>query len=149
LSIFKVRLAASIATRNFFLNNSLNEVYLKHLLPCMCLNRYYLAEGVKLYSQDTWLLIFKTNGRSFVEKYLSFVIDYYLKQVYVHNTVTKEATCACISELFGKINHDLLKPYLNDLSKSLIDCFNCESWTVRDGKSLKKCILNLKSHIFF
>ena len=28
------------------------------LLPRMCLNRFYLAQGVKLYSQDTWKLVF-------------------------------------------------------------------------------------------
>ena len=101
----------------------------------MCLNRYYSAEGVKKYSQDTWLLVFKTNGRLHVEKYLNFVINYYLKQIKINNTVTKEATCACISELFTKIDKNLLKNHLNDLLKSLIECFNCESWTVRDGKN--------------
>jgi hypothetical protein len=28
------------------------------LLPRMCLNRFYLAQGVKLYSQDTWKIVF-------------------------------------------------------------------------------------------
>mmetsp|Transcript_20102 Transcript_20102/g.37851 ORF Transcript_20102/g.37851 Transcript_20102/m.37851 type:complete len:622 (-) Transcript_20102:1635-3500(-) len=32
------------------------------LLPRMCLNRFYLAQGVKLYSQDTWKLVFGNNG---------------------------------------------------------------------------------------
>ena len=31
------------------------------LLPRMCLNRFYLAQGVKLYSQDTWKLVFGGN----------------------------------------------------------------------------------------
>lgn len=28
------------------------------LLPRMCLNRFYLAQGVELYSQDTWKIVF-------------------------------------------------------------------------------------------
>lgn len=31
------------------------------LLPRMCLNRFYLAQGVKLYSQDTWKIVFGGN----------------------------------------------------------------------------------------
>ena len=31
------------------------------LLPRMCLNRFYLAQGVKLYSQDTWKMVFGGN----------------------------------------------------------------------------------------
>lgn len=136
----QVRLAASISTRNFCLNYVINEenenkkeVYLKHLLPSMCLNRYYLAEGVQTYSQQSWTIIFQTNGRLYVEKYLSFVIDYYLKQINVTNTITKETTCACIGELFTKIDKIKLKSYLNELYNVLIECFECESWTVQDG----------------
>lgn len=34
------------------------------LLPRMCLNRFYLAQGVKLYSQETWRLIFGPSSLS-------------------------------------------------------------------------------------
>ena len=34
------------------------------LLPRMCLNRFYLAQGVKLYSQETWKLVFGAHGHS-------------------------------------------------------------------------------------
>ena len=30
----------------------------------MCLNRFYIAQGVKLYSQDTWKLIFGARAHS-------------------------------------------------------------------------------------
>ena len=33
------------------------------LLPRMCLNRFYLAQGVKLYSQDTWRIVFPPVAR--------------------------------------------------------------------------------------
>jgi hypothetical protein len=138
-----VRLAASIATRNFLIKNSEYEEYLNNLLPGMCLNRYYLAEGVKLYSQDTWLLVFKTNGKFHVEKHLNNVVDYYLKQANVHNTVTREAACAAIGELFSKIDKNLLKVYLDELFKVLSNCFDCESWTVCDGNLLKIEVLSI------
>jgi len=34
------------------------------LLPRMCLNRFYLAQGVKLYSQETWRLVFGPSSLS-------------------------------------------------------------------------------------
>jgi len=27
------------------------------IIPRLCLNRYYLAEGVRIYSQETWRLV--------------------------------------------------------------------------------------------
>lgn len=39
------------------------------LLPGMCLNRYYVAEGVRLYSQQTWALIMGDQGRTWTAKF--------------------------------------------------------------------------------
>lgn len=39
------------------------------LLPGMCLNRYYVAEGVRLYSQETWRLVMGDDGRMWTAKF--------------------------------------------------------------------------------
>lgn len=76
----QVRMAGSVLCRRFV--TALLKIYISHnhngeeedeeltifelaagdlvqmLLPRMCLNRFYLAQGVKLYSQDTWKIIF-------------------------------------------------------------------------------------------
>ena len=54
----QVRYAASQAVRSFYLiakeDNKMREKFDPLLIPRMCLNRYYVAEGVKIYSNDTW-----------------------------------------------------------------------------------------------
>ena len=55
----QVRYAASLATRCFLLKCPVESraAHYKLLLPRMCLNRYYVAEGVRIYSQETWKLV--------------------------------------------------------------------------------------------
>ncbi len=38
------------------------------LLPPMCLNRRYQAEGVRLYSQQTWERVMGSKGRAWVAR---------------------------------------------------------------------------------
>ena len=38
------------------------------LLPPMCLNRRYQAEGVRLYSQQTWERVMGSEGRAWVAR---------------------------------------------------------------------------------
>lgn len=44
----------------------LREKYDEGLVPRMCLNRYYVAEGVRIYSQETWKICFGESGRELV-----------------------------------------------------------------------------------
>lgn len=44
----------------------------------MCLNRYYLAEGVKLYSQETWKNVVGDKGKDYVIKYMKEFIEFYI-----------------------------------------------------------------------
>ena len=44
------------------------EEVFPQLLPPMCLNRRYEAEGVRLYSQRTWALILGDQGRHWVAR---------------------------------------------------------------------------------
>ena len=79
----QVRMASSVLCRSFLLLHSslpsklppfvqnkvtpvlptfLTTTIFPKLIPNMCLNRFYLAEGVKLYSQETWRLCVKEEG---------------------------------------------------------------------------------------
>ena len=56
----QVRYASSLCGRSFFLviknvedQSSYNQ-FNEALIPRMCLNRYYVAEGVRNYSIETW-----------------------------------------------------------------------------------------------
>ena len=56
----QVRYASSLCARSFFLviKNCENQAeyaqFNNELVPRMCLNRYYVAEGVRNYSIETW-----------------------------------------------------------------------------------------------
>ena len=85
-------MAASVATRQFLvhLESDRRAQFIPSLLPAMCLNRwgtammlychgvsccrYYVAEGVKLYSQETWRLVTEGKGVRMVEENIAAVV---------------------------------------------------------------------------
>ena len=82
----QVRMAASVLCRVLLTrlpNDSLqsDKALLAALLPRMCLNRFYLAQGVKLYSHETWKLVFPDSGLPVVAQNLPAVVRYYVKMV--------------------------------------------------------------------
>lgn len=135
----QVRLASSEGARKFLLSfktDEEKEEFFPELLPCLCLNRYYIADGVRIYSQESWKLIAKTEGRDLVKKYISYFVDYYISQTKADNHAVREAACACIAELASKIDPKALKPYVSKLLQTLLDCFGDDSWPVRDAACL-------------
>ena len=132
----QVRLASSVATRSFLLSFSdekEREVYYPELIPRLCLNRYYIAEGVRIYSQQTWVLISGDKGKEIVEKYISDVVAYYIKATQADNHAVREAACACISEIAVKISPSAVQNLVPSLLDALLGCFLDDSWPVRDA----------------
>ncbi|GBM98395.1 hypothetical protein AVEN_53774-1 [Araneus ventricosus] len=135
----QVRLASSECARKFLLSfesEEEREVFFSTLLPKMCLNRYYIADGVRIYSQESWRRIVKENGRMFVKKYIDNFVQHYISQTKADNHAVREAACACIAELASKIDHEATKPYVSQLLQTLIECFCDDSWPVRDAACL-------------
>merc|ERR1719399_2164515 len=61
----QVRYAGSVAVRAFMekaAKHKVRERFFPVLLPNMCLNRHYVAEGVRLYSQETWRIVCGPQG---------------------------------------------------------------------------------------
>ena len=50
------------------------------------------------------------------------------------NHAVREAACACIAELGTKVSQDCLRKYIGQLIDVLLECFQDDSWPVRDGK---------------
>uniref|UniRef100_T1JGS2 TOG domain-containing protein n=1 Tax=Strigamia maritima TaxID=126957 RepID=T1JGS2_STRMM len=134
----QVRLAAAVATRKFLatVGEDTKHVFYPELIPKLCLNRYYLAEGVRNYSQETWRQIAGTEGKELVRKYIQNVVDHYVEQTQVENHAVREASCSCISELAVKIDSDAVRPFVPRLLETLIVCFGDDSWPVRDSACL-------------
>jgi len=145
----QVRMAASVLNRVFwstlqetcrFEQENLEKLYTV-LVPRMCLNRFYLAQGVKLYSHQTWKLVFPDNGVKVVAKSIAPVVRYYVKMCDADNHVVREAACQAVAELAVKIGRDeehseALQPHVAILLQSLLMCFHDESWPVRDEACL-------------
>eukprot|EP00899_Mesostigma_viride_P016795 jgi/Mesvir1/25116/Mv21577-RA.2 len=130
----QVRYAASRATRTFLASSRpYTPEYYSVLLPPMCLNRYYVAEGVKLYSQETWRLAVRNEGRVLVAQHIPHVVAYYVSQSRADNHAVREAACHCMAELMSKIEREAVKPHVPTLLGALIDCFKDASWPVRDA----------------
>lgn len=131
----QVRMAASVAARRFLttMDEASQKVHFTILLPRMVLNRYYVAEGVRLYSQATWAEIGGGKGKALVEEYMGGIVDYYIESADAANHAVREAACACIAELGLKVDKDAVRPYFTRLLDTLVICFNDESWPVRDA----------------
>jgi len=130
------------------------------LLPRMCLNRFYLAQGVKLYSQETWKEVFGSHahaadedglhssgetrgggGLGAVARNAAPLCRYYSKMCDADNHAVREAACQGVAELAQKVGQhplyaDYLSPYVNMLLQALLMCFHDESWPVRDEACL-------------
>ncbi len=65
--------------------------------------RYYVAEGVKLYSQETWRRVTDGRGVEMVEESLEKMVEFYVSQSQASNHAVREAACACIAELGSKV----------------------------------------------
>lgn len=132
----QVRLASSVATRNFLTSLGSEEMrnkFYPFLIPRMCLNRYYVAEGVRIYSQETWRQITAGEGRHLVEKYIDEVVAYYIEATTADNHAVREAACACIAELGSKVERNIVRPHIHSLLEALVVCFGDDSWPVRDA----------------
>lgn len=82
----QVRFAASRAARELCTGvpaATLPAVYAV-ILPAMCLNRYYVAEGVRVFSQETWRLLMGEEGRARVAEHIDAVVPYYISQSKVY-----------------------------------------------------------------
>lgn len=148
----QVRMAGSVVCRTLFITvlpEQRSQFYPK-LLPRMCLNRFYLAQGVKLYSHDTWKLVLGDEGLMQVAQNIGPIVRYYIKMADADNHVVREAACQAIAELATKVgthesHANLLEPFVHALLQALLMCFYDESWPVRDEACLA-CGLFVKAY---
>ncbi len=144
----QVRMAASVLNRVMWTTlqaiqapaENLQALY-PTLIPRMCLNRFYLAQGVKLYSHQTWKQIFSESGVAAVAQTIGPIVRYYLQMCDADNHVVREGACQAVAELAVKIGMNetyaaVLQPHVPVLLQALLMCFHDESWPVRDEACL-------------
>lgn len=130
----QVRYVASVATRTILSNltRDAREPFYDVLLPRMCLNRHYVAEGVRNYSQETWRSVLGTDGRRLLKERLHFVIDFYVSQTGAENHAVREAACQSLGEAVLRLETSSVANEVGRVISALVDCFKDESWPVRD-----------------
>jgi hypothetical protein len=129
----EVRMDASIAVRHF-LNKLTPDARMEHfglLLPGMCINRYYIAEGVRIFSQISWRQFAGEGGVALVVRFLPNIVPYYIAHTKVHNYEMREAACHCIGELMAKIDATAVGPYVEEMLDALIAVLHGSTWPVR------------------
>eukprot|EP00439_Symbiodinium_sp_Y106_P014836 s6215_g2.t1 len=143
----QVRYAASVAARAFNEKaGDRREAFYPQLLGLMCLNRHYVAEGVRNFSQDTWKQVCGPQGGArLLVAHFDSVIDAYVDAATAPNHAVREAACNCISELAARVagapcnptpyREHFTPPRVQRLLKALLDSSADESWPVRDVAS--------------
>eukprot|EP00123_Amoebidium_parasiticum_P008862 comp19068_c0_seq1/m.21543 comp19068_c0_seq1/g.21543 ORF comp19068_c0_seq1/g.21543 comp19068_c0_seq1/m.21543 type:complete len:696 (-) comp19068_c0_seq1:466-2553(-) len=128
-----VRLSACIATRKFLLRLSPTDRAKMYpiIVPRMCINRYFVAEGVRSHTQQTWEMVMGMQGRSVVAQHIQETVTFYQEQSDADNHAVREAACICMAELAQKIDPQAVRPYVVPLLTTLLVCFRDESWPVR------------------
>jgi Vacuolar 14 Fab1-binding region len=105
------------------------------LLPRMCLNRHYVAEGVRVYSHETWKKVIGADGRVYLVRLMDEAVTFYESQCRADNHAVREAACQSLAELTVRLDADAVRPCVPRIVKALVECFKDESWPVRDHAS--------------
>eukprot|EP00742_Colponemidia_sp_Colp-10_P009646 GILJ01010538.1.p1 GENE.GILJ01010538.1~~GILJ01010538.1.p1 ORF type:complete len:683 (-),score=79.23 GILJ01010538.1:72-2120(-) len=132
-----VRYAATAATHEWMESAvSFRESFFPQLLPRMSVNRYYVAEGVRLYALGTWSTVVGAKGLGWLSELAEETCSFYVSQCDSENHAVREAACHCIGEIGAKVaisNSEPFKEHVPQLMKALQSCFMDESWPVRDA----------------
>lgn len=130
----QVRLPATYAAKYYLisLNDGDRDMYAwPKLLPRVCLNRYYPADGVKSASQEAWAAVTKGSGRALVTQHIAEAFDYYDAMTKNNSHLICEAACWVLGELGSIIDAEAVAPFLQRLLNLLGVCLGDDSWQVR------------------
>lgn len=140
----QVRYNASVAARAFMTKaGDDKERFFPQLLAPMCLNRHYVAEGVRSYAAESWrLLCGPQGGARLLMAHFDSVIEAYVAESQATNHAVREAACHCMSELISRIagtaaddspfRCHFTAPRCQLLLEALLEGFQDESWPVRE-----------------
>jgi hypothetical protein len=124
-----VRYAASVAVRSFLIANTDTKTeYYPVLLPAMCLNRLYVAEGVKLYSQQTWREVVGMQGKELVCEHMQNVVAHYIQAAEAQNHAVREAAFAGMEELAIRVDRVAVAPWVGRILEAIEKSYATGTW---------------------
>ena len=77
------------------------DPYWPRLLPRLCVNRFYVAEGVKSAAMDAWRAAVGPRGRDIVAAHLAAVAAHYVEMTRATNHMVGEAALHAMTEVRG------------------------------------------------
>jgi hypothetical protein len=128
------------------LDFSHNDDVYRVVLPRVCLNRFYSAHGVQLYSHETWFQIVHDRGVDVVAHFLPAFVRYYVQMCDANSHVVRESACQALAELARRLGSHptyraLLSRHVEPMLQALVVGFHDESWPVRDEAGLACAVL--------
>jgi hypothetical protein len=115
--------------------------FMAKLLPGICLNRFYAADGVKATAADTWRGIVGSRGREWICALIESFATSYAEMSKVNNHMISEAACSAMAELISRIDRSVVQTQLPRFVEALGACLADDSWPVRDSSCVATGVL--------
>ena len=114
------------------------NIFMKQILPHICLNRYLEVEGIKKNTMVLWKQITALEGIEYIKNNYEDFLSCYLNELKSHGMIEREAACRCIQELIMKVYEEnlhrkIIDKYHNDMLELIIKCCHDSCWNVRES----------------
>lgn len=132
----RVRFAAVAAVRPFIdaccRERPLDEQF-PQLIPPLCLNRYFPAEGLGRVCADTWQHAVGMRGRAVIAHLMPAVLGCYLAEAKAQLPACREAACRCLGEMVQKLDPAVVTPHAASVIGGLVQLASDPTWQIRDA----------------
>ena len=123
---------------NSFYNLKNEKIFMKEILPHICLNRYLEVEGIKKNTMVLWKQITILEGIEYIKANYEDFLSCYLNELKSHGMIEREAACRCIQELIMKVYEEeshrkIIDKYYKDMLELTIKCCHDSCWNVRES----------------
>ncbi len=148
----QVRLAATKAARSMFSRYAITDDLLEEttrlqlpiqsieiassIIPRLCMNRFYVADGVKTLANETWRLVVGLHGKNILCSIIDPTLQYYCDMSQSSSHMVSEAACFGLSELACKLPFDFIASKFPFILDALELCIMDSSWPVQDAACL-------------
>ena len=139
---------------NSFYSLKNEQIFMKNILPHICLNRYLQVEGIKKYTMILWKEITALGGIEYIKNNYEDFLTCYINELKTHGMIEREAACRCIQELIMKVydensHREIINKYYKDMLELTIKCCHDTCWNVRESGliSLGYVFGNIKKNI--
>ena len=114
------------------------NIFMKKILPHICLNRYLEVEGIKKNTMVLWKQITVLEGIEYIKSNYEDFLSCYLNELKTHGMIEREAACRCIQELIMKVydenlHRKIIDKYHKDMLNLTIKCCHDSCWNVRES----------------